>query len=65
MSLVHGTRLGPYEIAGMLGAGGMGEVYRARNATLNRDVALKGLPASLDHDVDAARRHPPVIHLGW
>ena len=40
MSLSPGTKLGPYEIAGALGAGGMGEVYRARDTRLNRDVAI-------------------------
>ncbi len=43
MSLTSGTRLGPYEILSAIGAGGMGEVYRARDTKLNRDVAIKVL----------------------
>ncbi len=50
MSLVSGTRLGPYEILSLLGAGGMGEVYRARDTKLNRDAALKVLPEAFAAD---------------
>jgi serine/threonine protein kinase len=56
MTLSNGTHLGPYEITGALGAGGTGEVYRARDTRLARDVALKVLPASLSDDVDRLRR---------
>ena len=56
MSLTAGTRFGPYEILGAIGAGGMGEVYRARDARLGRDVAIKVLPASLSTDDDRLRR---------
>src|SRR4029450_6522371 len=52
MSLGPGTRLGPYEIQSALGAGGMGEVYRARDTRLKRDVALKILPKSFASNPD-------------
>src|ERR1700738_4335043 len=50
MSLAPGTKLGPYEIGAPLGAGGMGEVYRARDTRLNRTIAVKILPAQLSSD---------------
>ena len=56
MALTPGTKLGPYEIIAPLGAGGMGEVYRARDPQLGRDVAIKVLPASLSRDSDRLRR---------
>jgi len=56
MSLAPGTKLGPYEIIAPLGAGGMGEVYRARDARLERDVALKILPNDLCADGDRRAR---------
>ncbi|MGA9526504.1 MAG: protein kinase [Terriglobales bacterium] len=56
MALTAGTKLGPYEIVSPIGAGGMGEVYRARDARLGRDVALKILPESFAPDADRLRR---------
>lgn len=56
MSLTAGMRLGPYEILGPLGAGGMGEVYKARDSRIGRDVAVKVLPASVASDPDRQRR---------
>jgi Tol biopolymer transport system component len=56
MALTSGTKLGPYEIVSPIGAGGMGEVYRARDTRLGRDVAIKVLPEALAHDADRLRR---------
>jgi serine/threonine protein kinase len=75
MSLAAGTKLGPYEIQSPLGAGGMGEVYRARDTRLDRTVAVKILPAHLSNSADARQRfdreartisglsHPNICHL--
>jgi eukaryotic-like serine/threonine-protein kinase len=75
MALTPGTKLGPYEIQSPLGAGGMGEVYRARDARLNRDVAIKILPASFSVDPErlqrfaqesraaAALNHPNILSI--
>ena len=56
MPLTSGTRLGPYEVISAIGAGGMGEVYRARDGTLNRDVALKVLPEPFARDAERLAR---------
>jgi eukaryotic-like serine/threonine-protein kinase len=56
MTLSAGSHLGPYEILGQIGAGGMGEVYRAKDPRLGRDVAIKVLPASFSQDADRLRR---------
>ena len=56
MSLTAGTQFGPYEIVAPLGAGGMGEVYRARDSRLERDVAIKVLPEALVSDAEALSR---------
>ena len=75
MSLAPGTRVGPYEVGSAIGAGGMGEVYRARDTKLGRDVALKILPANVVNDPDrvgrfereartlAALNHPLIAHI--
>src|SRR5215472_14831315 len=63
MTIAVGTRLGPYEVLSALGSGGMGEVYRARDTKLGRDVALKVLPDSLAHDLDRLARFEREAHL--
>ena len=62
MPLSAGVRLGPYEIVGPLGAGGMGEVYRARDTRLRRDVALKILPAEVSTDPSRRARFEQEAH---
>src|SRR6202521_4042033 len=56
MAIAPGTRLGPYEILAPIGAGGMGEVYRAKDPRLGREVAIKVLPSSFSADTDRLRR---------
>ena len=56
MSLTPGTRLGPYEVTAQIGVGGMGEVYRARDVKLQRDVAIKVLPTAFAHDAERLAR---------
>src|SRR5271169_4993229 len=75
MELKSGTKLGPYEIVSPLGAGGMGEVYRALDTRLDRTVAIKILPEHLSSSAEArqrfdrearaisARSHPNICHL--
>ena len=75
MALASGTKLGPYDIQSLLGSGGMGEVYRARDSRLNRIVAIKVLPASYSADGDrlqrfvqearsaAALNHPNILSI--
>ena len=75
MVITSGTRLGPYEIVSLLGAGGMGEVYRARDTKLNRDVAIKVLLPAVANDPDrlarfsreaqvlASLNHPHIAHI--
>jgi serine/threonine-protein kinase len=61
--LAPGSRLGPYEVLSAIGAGGMGEVYRARDTKLNRDVALKILPEAFALDADRLTRFTREAHL--
>src|SRR4030095_14922096 len=59
MALALGTRLGPYEIGAQIGVGGMGEVYRATDTNLARQVAIKVLPESMAADADRLARFAP------
>ncbi len=63
MSLIPGARLGVFEIVAPLGAGGMGEVYRARDTRLGRDVAIKVLPDLFAHAADRLSRFQREAHL--
>src|SRR5215467_8234568 len=75
MSLTTGTQLGPYEVLSLLGRGGMGEVYRARDTKLKREVAIKTLPEEFSRDPErlarfqreaealAALNHPNIAHV--
>src|SRR4029077_14809777 len=63
MALTSGTKIGPYEIVSLLGAGGMGEVYRARDSRLRREVAIKVLPPSFAKDTDRLRRFEQEARL--
>src|SRR5437867_12560077 len=75
MSLTPGSRLGPYEILAAIGAGGMGEVYKARDRKLDRDVVIKILPETLAADPEriarfereaktlASLNHPNIAHI--
>jgi Tol biopolymer transport system component len=63
MPLASGTKLGPYEIVSSLGAGGMGEVYRATDTRLGRDVAVKVLPEALAKDEERLRRFEQEAHI--
>ena len=56
MALTPGMRLGVYEITAAIGEGGMGQVFRARDTKLNRDVAIKILPEAFAHDADRLAR---------
>src|SRR5262249_35043996 len=56
LAVARGTRVGPYEVAELIGSGGMGEVYRARDVRLGRDVAIKVLPDEVAHNPEARAR---------
>src|SRR5262249_42213266 len=64
VTLAAGSRLGPYEIVAPLGAGGMGEVYRAKDSRLGREVAIKVLPAALASDPERLKRFAKEARWG-
>jgi serine/threonine protein kinase len=64
VTLTAGTRIGSYEIVGPLGAGGMGEIYRARDVRLDRTVAIKALPQAFAHDPERRARFEREARLG-
>ncbi len=63
MALGEGTKIGPYEVIGLIGQGGMGEVWQARDTKLDRDVALKVLPEAFTADPD--RLQSPFPRRSW
>ena len=65
MALPLGMRLGPYEVTVQIGAGGMGEVYRATDTTLARQVAIKVLPQAFAQDAERLARSERSRAVGW
>jgi len=65
MRLTPGTRLGNYEVVALLGVGGMGEVYRAYDSRLGRDVAVKVLPADVASHSERLARFEREVHVRW
>lgn len=65
MQLTTGTKLGAFEITGLLGKGGMGEVYRARDTKLDREVAIKVLPEDVGGDPERLARFRPEVRFSF